>query len=209
MSSSNSESSSAPPSLEELSTRGATALLLPWILRMAAAADSPPGEVAVFVHQPTRSITLVEGSLDMESLLREVPGKEGPLPATKASIESLPVVHVSEAGEECAICLAEYEEESEAKEMPCRHRFHADCIDRWLGMHGSCPICRFGMPAEEGKEEMGGWRIHLFVARGGRGDGSDSDMDVDTDAGGSSESEDAGHSHDESTAQDMEIYESE
>ncbi|XP_042024808.1 E3 ubiquitin-protein ligase MPSR1-like [Salvia splendens] len=208
MSSSNSESS-APPSLEELSTRGATALLLPWILRMAAAADSPPGEVAVFVHQPTRSITLVEGSLDMESLLREVPGKEGPLPATKASIESLPVVQVSE---ECAICLAEYEE---AKEMPCRHRFHADCIDRWLGMHGSCPICRYGMPAEEGKEEMGGWRIHLFVARGRRGDGSDSDMDVDvemdmdTDAGGSWESEEAGHAHDESSAQDMEIYESE
>ncbi|XP_057769507.1 E3 ubiquitin-protein ligase MPSR1-like [Salvia miltiorrhiza] len=203
MSSSNPDSSPSPPSLEELSTRGATALLLPWILRMATAADSPPGEVAVFVHQPTRSITLVEGSLDVESLLRELPWKEGPLPATKASIESLPLVRVSEVGVECSICLAEYDEESEVKEMPCRHRFHSDCIGKWLGIHGSCPICRFGMPVEERKEgdERGGWRIHLFVAR------PDPDPDVDMDAGaGNWDDEEA--NDDESTAQNMDIHES-
>lgn len=206
-------SGSSPPSLEELSTRGATALLLPWIVGMASASDSPPGEVAVFVHQPTRSITLVEGSLDIESLLREIPTKEGPLPATKASIESLPRVQVLEAGLECAICLAEYEVNGEVKEMPCRHRFHSDCIEKWLGIHGSCPICRFSMPAEERKEmndiERGGWRIHVFLARGRR------DMDTDTgrDDGGdrNSESEDEegrNGENDEFPAQEMDINES-
>lgn len=214
---SSSNPGSSPPSLEELSTRGATTLLLPWILSMAAAAESPPGEVAVFVHQPTRSITLVEGSLDIESLLREIPSKEGPLPATKASIESLPRVQVSEAGLECAICLAEYEvngDGSEVKEMPCRHRFHSGCIDKWLGIHGSCPICRFSMPAEERKEsgdESGGWRIHVFLARG-RGD-PESDTDTGAGAGyeegdGNWEGEDGNGENDESPAQTMDIDES-
>lgn len=186
---------------------------------MAAAAESPPGEVAVFVHQPTRSITLVEGSVDIESLLREIPSKEGPLPATKASIESLPRVQVSEAGLECAICLAEYEvnggEESEVKEMPCRHRFHSGCIDKWLGIHGSCPICRFSMPAEERKEsgeESGGWRIHVFLARG-RGD-PESDTDMDAGAGyegegnWEGEDDDGNGENDDSPAQAMDIDES-
>ncbi|KAH6774533.1 hypothetical protein C2S52_002495 [Perilla frutescens var. hirtella] len=210
---SSSNPGSSPPSLEELSTRGATALLLPWIVGMASATESPPGEVAVFVHQPSRSITLVEGSLDIESLLREISTKEGPLPATKASIESLPRVRVSEEGMECAICLTEYEvngEESEVKEMPCRHRFHSCCIDKWLGIHGSCPICRFSMPAEERKEideiERGGWRIHVFLARGRR------DMDTggdDGDRNSESEDEEAGDGGNaEFPAQDMDIDES-
>lgn len=50
-----------------------------------------------------------------------------------------------------------------AKEMPCKHRFHGNCIEKWLGMHGSCPVCRYEMPVEEidwGKkrEEEGGER---------------------------------------------------
>lgn len=197
---------------------------------MAEAADSPPGEVAVFVHQPSRSITLVEGSLDVESLLREVPWKEGTPPATKASIESLPLVPAPEAGDECAICLAEYEvnggeEAVEVKEMPCRHRFHPDCIDRWLGIHGSCPICRFRMPAEEERkesEERGGWRIHVFLARGRRDPNPDSDAernweseDEDEDGGddgnGDEDGGDDGNGEDEdesaaaAAAEDMDI----
>ncbi|KAI3452295.1 hypothetical protein Pfo_008960 [Paulownia fortunei] len=210
-----SDSESSPPSLEELSSRGATALLLPWILGMAAATDSSPREVAVFVHQPTRSITLVEGSLDIESLLREIPSKEGPLPASKASIDALPRVQISEPGLECAICLAEYEVnvETEVKEMPCRHKFHSGCIDQWLGIHGSCPVCRFSMPVEENEEsdERGGWRIHVFIARGRRG--SDSGMEVDT---GPDEDQDlesgrddaVDDGNDELPVQDMEIDDS-
>ncbi|EPS62723.1 hypothetical protein M569_12067, partial [Genlisea aurea] len=171
MASSGSESP-PPPSLEELSTRGATSLLLPLILGMAATEESAPREVAVFVHQPTRSITLFEGSVGSESILGDLPEKEGPSPAAKTAIESLPLVIVSESDWECSICLSE-DEGSEAKEMPCGHRFHSDCIDKWLGIHGSCPVCRFIMPAEEVGEGddragNGGWMIHVFFARGRR-----------------------------------------
>nr|XP_009380152.1 PREDICTED: E3 ubiquitin-protein ligase RNF181-like [Musa acuminata subsp. malaccensis] len=69
------------------------------------------------------------------------------------------------ADEECPVCLDELtsnvggetasEEEAASavvREMPCRHRFHGGCIDKWLGMNGSCPVCRYRMPAAEEEE---------------------------------------------------------
>ncbi|KAI3462933.1 hypothetical protein Pfo_019596 [Paulownia fortunei] len=214
-----SEPESSPPSLEELSMRGATDFLLPWIIGMAAASNSAAREVAVFMHQPTRSITLMAGSLEMESLLREAASKEGPLPASKASIESLPRVQTWEPGLECPICLAEYEVngEVEVKEMPCGHKFHSGCIDKWLGIHGSCPVCRFSMPVEEKKKsdegDGEGWRVHVFFARG-RSSDSDMDMDMETgrfeDSNLESDYNDAGHDGNEDlpVQEDMEIDDS-
>ncbi|XP_019182916.1 PREDICTED: RING-H2 finger protein ATL80-like isoform X2 [Ipomoea nil] len=44
---------------------------------------------------------------------------------------------------DCAICLTEYEEGDEIRVLPqCRHGFHVQCIDTWLGSHSSCPSCR-------------------------------------------------------------------
>ncbi|CAN6199924.1 unnamed protein product [Urochloa humidicola] len=39
------------------------------------------------------------------------------------------------------------------KEMPCGHRFHGECLERWLGVHGNCPTCRHELPPA--KEEDG------------------------------------------------------
>ncbi|KAD7479126.1 hypothetical protein E3N88_02262 [Mikania micrantha] len=44
---------------------------------------------------------------------------------------------------ECAICLAEYADGDEIRELPqCGHGFHVGCIDTWLSSHSSCPSCR-------------------------------------------------------------------
>ncbi|CAL5015236.1 unnamed protein product [Urochloa decumbens] len=50
----------------------------------------------------------------------------------------------AEAGpEECAICLAEFEEGEAVRVLPpCGHGFHAACIDKWLRGHSTCPSCR-------------------------------------------------------------------
>nr|XP_043619204.1 putative RING-H2 finger protein ATL21A [Erigeron canadensis] len=43
----------------------------------------------------------------------------------------------------CSICLSEYDVKEIVRCIPeCRHCFHADCIDEWLKMKGTCPVCR-------------------------------------------------------------------
>lgn len=44
---------------------------------------------------------------------------------------------------DCAICLMEYEGGDVLRVLPhCGHGFHADCVERWLKCHSSCPSCR-------------------------------------------------------------------
>ncbi|KAG2325433.1 hypothetical protein Bca4012_039916 [Brassica carinata] len=43
----------------------------------------------------------------------------------------------------CSICLCEYMEEEMLRMMPeCKHYFHVSCLDAWLKLNGSCPVCR-------------------------------------------------------------------
>ncbi|XWS61306.1 hypothetical protein CRYUN_Cryun07bG0114800 [Craigia yunnanensis] len=43
----------------------------------------------------------------------------------------------------CPICLSEYWPKETLKSIPqCQHCFHADCIDEWLRLNATCPICR-------------------------------------------------------------------
>uniref|UniRef100_A0A2P2QNY7 RING-type domain-containing protein n=1 Tax=Rhizophora mucronata TaxID=61149 RepID=A0A2P2QNY7_RHIMU len=43
----------------------------------------------------------------------------------------------------CSICLCEYKDLEMLRMMPeCRHFFHLCCIDAWLKLNGSCPVCR-------------------------------------------------------------------
>ncbi|KAE9449282.1 hypothetical protein C3L33_18812, partial [Rhododendron williamsianum] len=129
------------------------------------------------------------------------PSKDGPLPASKKSIEDMPTVKITEETDlksesSCAICLGEYEVGGEAKEMPCRHRYHSGCIEKWLGIHGSCPVCRCEMPVEEdgdggskgsegeSRREQGEIRISIFYVRSNEGGATDDrslaeDMEID------------------------------
>ncbi|KAB2610211.1 E3 ubiquitin-protein ligase RING1-like [Pyrus ussuriensis x Pyrus communis] len=69
--------------------------------------------------------------------------------ASKASIDAMPRVTVTEVGADCAICMGDLEIGGEAREMPCKHRFHSPCIEAWLCRRASCPLCRFSVPKEE------------------------------------------------------------
>ncbi|XP_009761708.1 uncharacterized protein LOC107778694 [Nicotiana tabacum] len=131
------------PSLEDLTSTNARSIIIPYIIHFSATSPPPehPLEVRVMVDATNRSITFIEV-------------KEAPLPATKTSIESMPVVSVFEQGIECAICLLEFEVGDEAKEMPCTHNFHSNCVAKWLGINGSCPICRYKMPIESAEDEV-------------------------------------------------------
>ncbi|KAE9592216.1 putative transcription factor C2H2 family [Lupinus albus] len=44
----------------------------------------------------------------------------------------------------CSICISDYNESEILRMMPkCCHCFHRYCIDEWLKVKGSCPICRY------------------------------------------------------------------
>ncbi|XP_050206546.1 RING-H2 finger protein ATL40-like [Mercurialis annua] len=50
---------------------------------------------------------------------------------------------VDQENQECAVCLSFLEDQEMAMVLPnCRHTFHAECIDKWLASHSTCPICR-------------------------------------------------------------------
>ncbi|KAF0918682.1 hypothetical protein E2562_025808 [Oryza meyeriana var. granulata] len=47
---------------------------------------------------------------------------------------------------ECAVCIAELRDGDECRALPrCGHRFHAACVDVWLRLHTTCPLCRAGV----------------------------------------------------------------
>ncbi|CAJ1932058.1 unnamed protein product [Sphenostylis stenocarpa] len=120
----------------------------------------------ILVNPFTQGMVVIDADSRLEALFRELnSGKSGRPPASKESIEAMPSVEIGEGCEdlECVVCLEEFGVGGVAKEMPCKHKFHDDCIEKWLGMHGSCPVCRYEMPVDEnnsGKksEEEGGER---------------------------------------------------
>ncbi|KAJ8642373.1 hypothetical protein MRB53_019067 [Persea americana] len=74
-------------------------------------------------------------------------------PASKAAVESMPTIEIATghvAAEcHCAVCMEQFELGSEAREMPCKHIYHPNCILPWLSMRNSCPVCRYELPAAD------------------------------------------------------------
>ncbi|CAK9199736.1 unnamed protein product [Sphagnum troendelagicum] len=42
----------------------------------------------------------------------------------------------------CCICLGKYKDDVELRELPCTHYFHVECVDKWLVINASCPLCK-------------------------------------------------------------------
>ncbi|KAE8655545.1 putative RING-H2 finger protein ATL69 [Hibiscus syriacus] len=71
-------------------------------------------------------------------------GLDGPI------IESYPKIVLGESQRlpgpndgACCICLIEYGAKDQIRCIPdCNHCFHVDCIDDWLRMNATCPLCR-------------------------------------------------------------------
>lgn len=93
----------------------------------------------------------------------------GPTPAARTAVDAMPTIKISQKhlsiDSHCAVCTDQFEIGGEAREMPCKHIYHADCILPWLAQHNSCPVCRHELPAEEENgtgpppEEHGGLTI--------------------------------------------------
>ncbi|XP_008803038.2 E3 ubiquitin-protein ligase At1g12760-like isoform X2 [Phoenix dactylifera] len=68
-----------------------------------------------------------------------------------------PIEHVLSAEDaECCICLSSYDDGVELRELPCSHHFHCTCIDKWLRISATCPLCKFNVikRSDDGIEEV-------------------------------------------------------
>ncbi|KAI4352565.1 hypothetical protein L6164_006802 [Bauhinia variegata] len=221
----NSSEPAHSPSVEELNENLGQRLsqLVSRILRISSRQENPRsdsdgrGRIRIIMFNASSGNMIVfEGPDDVESIFQELAGKSGVSPATQDSIDALPKAVVTEEGTDCPICLEDNEIGSEVKEMPCKHRFHSGCIEKWLGIHGSCPICRFLMPVAENKSssdaEDGGERLEIGEIGEGilsvsvwarRGDPRGDPMDLDSELNQDENS--ASGDDDSSVIEDMEL----
>ncbi|KAJ2349635.1 hypothetical protein GGF43_004385 [Coemansia sp. RSA 2618] len=79
-------------------------------------------------------------------IMEQNQGVHAPPPASEDSILKLPrrKIHAEEVDKkfECGICMEEYKPEEDVMTLPCKHIYHLECVDHWLKMNGTCPICR-------------------------------------------------------------------
>ncbi|CAN7118331.1 uncharacterized protein LOC103860540 [Brassica rapa] len=88
----------------------------------------------------------------------EISSGLGKPPASKSFIKNLKVSPLTkeDVTEEndgdamcCAVCREEMSVGNEVAELPCRHKYHGECIVPWLGIRNTCPVCRFELPSDE------------------------------------------------------------
>lgn len=104
-------------------------------------------------------------------LLRSDPPEFGSKRSSASALqtrEGLPVVRfedlrraadTNEVTDACSVCLCEFQGWDEIRRlMNCRHIFHRDCLDRWMGMgQKSCPLCRTPLFWKKTRGDLDEW----------------------------------------------------
>ncbi|KAJ4897788.1 E3 ubiquitin-protein ligase RING1-like [Raphanus sativus] len=136
----------------------------------------------VIENHPSDPSSRVPGNLGdyffgpgLEQLIQQLaendPNRYGTPPASKSAVEGLPTVKVTKdmmrsEMNQCAVCMDEFEDGGDVKQMPCKHVFHQDCLMPWLELHNSCPVCRYELPTDDPEYESRG------QVQGGQAQGS-------------------------------------
>ncbi|XP_039010904.1 E3 ubiquitin-protein ligase At4g11680-like isoform X2 [Hibiscus syriacus] len=55
---------------------------------------------------------------------------------------------------ECCICLSAYDDGVELRELPCGHHFHCACVEKWLYINATCPLCKYNILKSTSHEEV-------------------------------------------------------
>ncbi|CAM9216542.1 unnamed protein product, partial [Ectocarpus sp. 12 AP-2014] len=112
-------------------------------------------------------------------------GQRGSSNAVKAAAEEDDPARACDSGEwstgqACIVCFGDYEPGDRLARLPCRHVYHAQCIDEWLDRAKlpSCPLCktdlRHATPPDDRSRSIstaGGAGTGINAARVGGGSG--------------------------------------
>jgi len=95
--------------------------------------------------------------MTVKELARELKEEKKKCPRSKMKSEGPPPIEKEELVELilklrgdplCSVCFEEFEEGEHVRALPCAHRFHIECVDRWLASKSiRCPMCQH--PADE------------------------------------------------------------
>ncbi|GAB4844812.1 Receptor y region, transmembrane domain- and RING domain-containing protein 2 [Ancistrocladus abbreviatus] len=78
-----------------------------------------------------------------EARVHELHGMSGRLVKAMPSLIFTAVLEDNCTASTCAICLEDYRVGDKLRVLPCRHKFHALCVDSWLTTWRTfCPVCK-------------------------------------------------------------------
>lgn len=115
----------------------------------------------------------------LEELIQQlmVNDRRGPPPAPNSAIEAMPTIKITQrhlsTDSHCPVCKDQFELGSEARQMPCNHMYHSDCIVPWLVQHNSCPVCRLELPPQGSSVGRSNRRSNSGNGRGGNSSGAE------------------------------------
>ncbi|KAL9661068.1 hypothetical protein QQ045_025887 [Rhodiola kirilowii] len=93
-----------------------------------AQVQQPPGETQLAQNQAATILTGLDGPT-IESYPKFVLGHNDALLKPNTG--------------PCSICLCQYKDQDMLRTIPnCNHYFHSNCVDEWLKLNATCPVCR-------------------------------------------------------------------
>ena len=69
--------------------------------------------------------------------------RDAPMPLEKKElVDAVLLARGGESGQTCNVCFDDFESGDGLRVLPCGHRFHGECVDKWLRSQSlRCPLC--------------------------------------------------------------------
>lgn len=119
-----------------------------------------PGAGGDYVYSQVELDRVISGLMEQHQ-------GNAPPPAPREVIESLPKIKVDQAmvadGADCAVCKEDLILEEEVANLPCKHKYHFECVKKWLEAHDTCPICRHPVTPEHQRPQPPPPRPHIIT----------------------------------------------